>query len=87
MKEEELKSKTVKELKSEIKKLKAISGAVLGISLVLAAVTIYNMITKEDTSTDMALLVVAIACSASIPVQFSSIKKIKTELASREANS
>ena len=87
MKDEELKSKTVSELKSEIKRLKAISGAVLGISLVLAAVTIYGIITKEDKTTDMALLVVAIACSASIAVHLSSIKKIKTELASRKANS
>ncbi|QCX00769.1 hypothetical protein FGM00_11865 [Aggregatimonas sangjinii] len=87
MKEEELKSKTVSELESEIKKQKAISGVVLGICLVLAAVTIYGMITKEDNATDMALLVVAIACGASIPVQLSSIKKIKKELASRKANS
>ena len=87
MKDEELKGKSVSELESEIKKLKAISGAVLGISLVLAAITIYGMITKEDNSTDMALLVVAIACSASIPVQLSSIKKIKAELASRKTNS
>jgi FtsH-binding integral membrane protein len=86
MKDEELKSKTVSELESEIKKIKAISGAVLGITLILGAVTIYGLITKEDKSSDMALLVVALATGAIIPTQLSSIKKIKTELKSRKNN-
>lgn len=84
MKDEELKGKTVSELESEIKRLKAFSGIAIGISLVLAAVTIYGLLTKEDKTTDMLLLVVAIACFSSVPMQFGTIKKIKTELESRK---
>ncbi|MFS4418743.1 hypothetical protein [Maribacter sp. 2307ULW6-5] len=46
MKDEELKSKTVSELESEIKRLKVFAGMAIGISLVLTAVTIYGILTK-----------------------------------------
>ena len=84
MKKEDLRNKTIIELESELKKLKSTSGIVIGISMALYAVTIYGLLTKEDTSTDLALMVVAIACAASLPSQFGSIKKIRDELKSKK---
>lgn len=86
MKKEDLKNKTIIALESELKKLKSASGIVIGILIVLFAIIIYGLLTKEDILTNIALIVVAIGCGGSLPSQFSSMKKIKTELASRNNN-
>ncbi|MDO6806967.1 hypothetical protein Q4603_00025 [Zobellia galactanivorans] len=87
MKDEELKNKTESELESEIKKWKGISGAIIGVSLVLMVVTIYGMITKGSNTLDISLLGVAFACFASVSALNSYIKKIKIEISSRKNNS
>ncbi len=86
MKKDDLKNKTIEKLESELKKLKSVTGALSGILIVLFAVTIYGLITQDNKSTFIALIAVAISCSAILPSQFGSMKKIKTELASRENN-
>lgn len=83
MKKEELKNKSDEKLESELKKTKLINGALIGILIPLFALTIYGLVTAENKSTNIALLAVAISCSAILPMQFALIKKIKTELASR----
>jgi hypothetical protein len=85
MKKEELKSKSSEQLETELKTIKMLTGALIGVLTVLIAVTIYGLITKEDNTTFIALIAVAISCSAILPLQFSSMKKIKTELKLRES--
>lgn len=80
MKKEDLKNKTTENLKGDLKTLKVITGALIGVLLPLFAITIYGIFAKEDNTTFIALMAVAISCSAIIPIQFSSIKKIKNEL-------
>jgi len=83
MKKKELKNETDEKLKSELKKTKMISGALIGVLIPLFALTIYGLVTAKNKSTNIALLAVAISCSGILPMQFDSIKKIKRELASR----
>jgi hypothetical protein len=84
MKKDDLKSKTSEKLESELQVIKVITGALIGVLSVLFAVTIYGLLTKEDNATFIALIVVAISCSAILPLQFNSMKKIKTELELRK---
>ncbi|TPN86900.1 hypothetical protein [Aquimarina algicola] len=80
MKSIDLKNKTTEKLESELKRLKTIIGALIGVLILLFAVTIYGLLTKENKSTFIALIAVAISCSAILPMQFNNMKKIKTEL-------
>lgn len=84
MKKEELKNKSDEKLESELRQTKIISGALIGILIPLFALTIYGLVTDEDKSTNLGLLAVAFSCSLILPIQFSSIKKIKIELESRK---
>ena len=83
MKSQDLKEKTTETLEADLKKLKAVSGMLIGILIVLFAVTIYGLLTKENNSSFIALIAVGISCSAMLPIQFKNIKDIKNELASR----
>ena len=87
MKNVDLKNKTTEKLESELKGIKVITGALIGVLTVLFAVIIYGIMTKENKSTFIALIAVAISCSAIIPLQFSNMKKIKLELNTRNGNS
>lgn len=84
MKKDDLKSKATKKLEEELKTINTITGALIGVLTVLLTVSIYGLITKENNTTFIALIVVAISCSAILPSQFSSIKKVKTELRLRK---
>jgi CDP-diglyceride synthetase len=84
MKQEDLKSKTSEKLESELKSIKTITGALIGVLSILFAVTIYGLIAIENKTTFIALIAVAISCSAILPSQFSSMKKIKAELELRK---
>ena len=83
MKSQDLKEKTTETLEADLKKLKAVSGMLIGVLIVLFAVTIYGLIAVEDKSTFIATTAVGISCSAMLPLQFKNIKDIKNELASR----
>lgn len=85
MKNDDLKSKPTEKLESQLKMIKIVTGMLTGVLIVLYAVIFYGLIMKDDKSTFTALLAVAISCSATIPIQLSSMKKIKSELASRSS--
>lgn len=86
MKKEDLKNKTTTTLQSELKQTKSLTGVLIGVLIVLFAVTMYGLIAKEDKKTYLALIAVAISCSAILPSQFSAMKNFKTEIASRKNN-
>ena len=85
MKKEDLTSKTTEQLKGELKGIQTITGALTGVLIVLFAVTIYGLLALENNTVFIALIAVAVSCSAILPMQFSSMKKIKTELKLRES--
>lgn len=84
MKKDELESKPTEKLRGELKGIQMITGALMVVLTLLFAVNIYGFLTKEENATFIALTVVAVSCSAILPLQFISMKKIKTELRSRE---
>ena len=82
--ENNLESKSTKELQGSLKGLKIISIALIIVIGLLLSITIYGMLFKDNNATFIALFVVGVSCAAILPVQFISMKKIKTELSSRE---
>ncbi|BAO77264.1 hypothetical protein [Winogradskyella sp. PG-2] len=80
----DLKDKTTEKLNGELKGLKIINGALIGVLSLLFIVCVYGLITKEDSSTFMALIVVPLALSAIIPLNYGNMKKIKKELELRK---
>ena len=80
----DLKDKTTEKLNGELKGLKMINGALIGVLSLLFIVCVYGLITKEDSSTFMALIVVPLALSAIIPLNYGNMKKIKKELELRK---
>ena len=78
-----LSEKTTEKLEGELRGLKIITGALIGLLGVLLIVCIYGLLKKNDNGVFSALIVMPIALSAIIPVNFGNMKKIKTELESR----
>lgn len=76
----ELKDKTKEKLMAELQGLKIVNGALKAVLGLLFIVCIYGLLTKEDNSTFVALIVVPMALSAIIPMNYGNIKKIKKEL-------
>lgn len=85
MKNTDLKSKTSEELKAELRGIKIVSWALIGVLTPLFIITIYGLITDKNAA-NISLLAVAVSCSAILPMQFISIKQIKSELKSRNGN-
>lgn len=79
-----LKNKSTKELKDTLKVLNIVSISLSVVVLLLLSICVYGLITKENNTTFMALLVVGISCGAMLPMQLSSMKKIKFEIKSRK---
>lgn len=82
--ENNLESKSTKVLEGSLKGLKIISTALVIVIGLLLAITIYGMLFKDDKSTFVSLFAVGVCCSAVLPLQFSSMNKIKKELKTRE---
>lgn len=80
----DLSEKTPEQLEGELKNLKIINGAIIGVLGILFIVCIYGLLKKNDNGVFSALIVVPIALSAIIPVNYGNMKKIKTELESRK---
>ena len=80
----DLSSKSTKELKDTLKVLNIVAYSLLSVIFLLLAFTIYGLLFKENNKTFLALLVVGLSCSSILPLQFSSMKKIKDEIKSRE---
>lgn len=59
-------NKTTEKLKGELQGLKVLTGTLIGILLLLLIICIYGLVTKENNSTFMALIVVPIALSVII---------------------
>jgi hypothetical protein len=79
-----LEEKTTERLEKELKGLQIVNGALIGVLSVLFIVCIYGLLKKEDNGVFTALIVVPIALSAIIPMNFGNMKKIKSELESRK---
>ncbi len=79
-----LKNKTTEKLNTELKALKIITGALIGVLSLLFVICVYGLIVKEDSSTFTSLIVVPLALSAIIPLNYGNIKKIKKELELRK---
>jgi nitrate reductase NapE component len=86
MKKSDFKNKTTEKLEGELKAIKIIASMLFGVLALLLITSIYGLITQENKSTFIALLVVAISLSAILPLQFVNIKKIKDELELRRDN-
>lgn len=76
--------KTTEKLEEELKGLKIITGALLGVLVVLFIVCIYGLLRKDDNGIFSSLIVVPIALSTILPLNYGNIKKIKAELESRQ---
>lgn len=86
MKNQDLNKKTTEKLQSELKTINTVTGALIGVLFVLFAVVIYGLLTNENKSIFIALIAVGVSCSVILLLQFSNIKKIKTELNLRNGN-
>jgi len=84
MKKNDLKEKSTEKLESELKGIKIITGALVGILIVLFAVNLYGLIFIDKNAAFIGGIVVTIALSSILPMQFNNIKKINTELKLRE---
>lgn len=76
--------KPTKELRDTLKMLKIVAYSLATVVFLLLSIIIYGLLFKENSKTFLALLVVGLSCSAILPLQFSSMKKIKDEIKSRE---
>lgn len=81
--EQELKHKSTGALEAELKGIRIVAGALIGVLIVLFAAVIYGLLTQEDKTTHYALLTVALSCSAMLPIQYGSMRKIRQELKQR----
>lgn len=79
-----LEDKSTEKLEGELKGLKIINGTLIGVLGLLFVVCIYGLLTKNDNGVFTSLIVVPIALSAIIPLNFGNMKKIKNELESRK---
>ena len=86
MKNQSFQEKTTERLQSELNTIKAVTGLLIGVLIVLFVVTIYGLLTKEDNSSFIALIAVGIYCAGILPLQFNNMKKIKNELLRRKEN-
>lgn len=80
----DLKEKTTKQLNNELKGVKMTTGALIGILSVLFIICVFGLFTKEDNSVFRTLIIVPLALSAIIPMNFSNMKRIKKEIQLRD---
>lgn len=83
MSSEQLKNKSSEKLEGELRGIKIVAIALLITISMLFGLIIYGIAMKGMDTVYVSLLVVGIGCSAILPLQFSSMKKIKVELDSR----
>ena len=76
--------KSTKELKETLNVLKIVAYSLATFIFLLLSIVTYGLLFKENNKTFLALLVVGLSCSAILPLQFSSLKKIKDEIKNRE---
>jgi NADH:ubiquinone oxidoreductase subunit K len=86
MKNEKLKNRTTEKLESTLTAIKIISSALIGVLALLFIISIYGLIVKENKTTFISLITVAISLSAVLPLQFIIMKNINNELNKRKIN-
>ena len=77
-------NKTIEQLRSNLRVNKTISITLVIVLTLFTAISIHGLITKENTSTFIALLAVACSCWSFLPIPFYAMKKIKAELKLRD---
>ena len=80
----ELSEKTTEKLEGELKGLKIINGMLIGVLIILFLVCLYGLLTQEDPRVFKTLIIIPIALSVIVPLNFSNAKKIRAELESRK---
>ncbi|AZQ65391.1 hypothetical protein EI427_24580 [Flammeovirga pectinis] len=80
----ELISKTNEQLLNQLKGVRTLIGALIGILTVLLITTTYCIIAQENKMIFIPLLSVVFSCIAILPLQRKSIKAINAELKKRE---
>ena len=84
MKNDSLKDKTTKKLQTGLAAIKVLAIILSILVTVLVSITIYGMTNDQEKRTFISLFIFAISSSTSLFILFWSIKRIKTELKSRE---
>lgn len=84
MKKNNIKEKSSSKLKSELKDLTNVTRVLIGVLILLVLANLYGLIMKDNNTTFIAGIAVAIALSAILPTQFKNIKEIKAELELRD---
>ncbi|WP_272150320.1 hypothetical protein [Tenacibaculum aiptasiae] len=79
-----MENKTIEELNKRIKLLKVVAKAMTVALILLLAVTIYGLLTKENKTVFITLLPIVFGLSTILLLQYSSVKKIKEEIKQRE---
>lgn len=79
-----MENKTIEELNKRIKLLKVVAKAMTAALILLLAVTIYGLLTKENKTVFITLLPIVFGLSTILLLQYSSVKKIKEEIKQRE---
>jgi hypothetical protein len=78
------KNKKTGELTFLFSLIKRITTALIFVIVVLLSITVYSMVTEDDFGTYLPTLIIVLCCSATLPIQFMSMKNIKTELKLRK---
>lgn len=80
-----LNERPTEKLEGELRGLKIINGALIGVLVALYIVCIYGLLYTNDDGIFNTLIVVPIALSGMIPFMMGNMNKIKAELASRKS--
>ncbi|ADV47990.1 hypothetical protein Celal_0651 [Cellulophaga algicola DSM 14237] len=75
---------TSEKLQGELKGMKVITGALIGVLGALFLFCVYGLMTNEDNTFFISMIVVPIVLGAIIPLNYAEMKKIKTELESQK---
>ncbi|MBA6314247.1 hypothetical protein [Cellulophaga baltica] len=77
--------KTSEKLQGELKVMKVITRALIGVLGALFLFCVYGLLTNEDNTFFISMIVVPIALGAIIPLNYAEMKKIKTQLESQKS--
>ena len=81
-----LKEKTIKQLEAELKGLKILNVALIVVMGLLFIICIHGLLTKDNNRVFGSIIIIPLASSAIIPINYGNIKKIKAELESRNSS-
>lgn len=76
----DLKDKTSHQLKNELRGTKLITGALIGVLILLFIICVYGLLKKEENSVFMFLIIIPLALSPIVILNYRNMKKINKEL-------